>query len=79
MIENKGLEILKMKMLNLSRLQAEEFYQEHEGKPFYQKLINFMTSGPVIGMELKGSSVIYKWRSLLGNKEIKLIIRSNKF
>ena len=67
MIENKSLKIIKMRMLWLTRIQAEEFYQEHEGKPFYEKLINFMTSGPVIGMELKGSSVIYKWRSLLGN------------
>ena len=79
MIESKNLNILKMKMLILSRSQAEEFYQEHEGKPFYEKLVGFMTSGPVIGIELKGSSVIYKWRSLLGKRKIGFNFRPHKF
>lgn len=53
-------------MLRLSRAQAEEFYQEHRQKPFFEALVGFMTSGPVVGMELKGPSVVFKWRSLLG-------------
>jgi nucleoside-diphosphate kinase len=60
-------------MLKLTQFQAEEFYQEHEGKPFYERLISFMTSGPVVGLELKGSEVIYKWRALIGNPLIAYI------
>jgi nucleoside-diphosphate kinase len=65
-IEENNLEIHKLKMLQFSQAQAEEFYQEHDGKPFFNNLIRFMTSGPVVGMELRGTSVVYKWRSLLG-------------
>lgn len=66
-IEQNNLKIHRLKMLQMTKAQAEEFYQEHHGKPFFQNLVDFMTSGPVVGMELKGSSVVYKWRALLGN------------
>ena len=66
-------------MLHFSQAQAEEFYQEHEGKSFFNNLIDFMTSGPVVGMELRGSAVVYKWRSLLGREDIfGVIFRTHK-
>lgn len=58
--------VCQAKKIVLSRSQAEQFYSEHEGKDFFQKLINFVTSGPVIAMELMGVDCIKKWRTLLG-------------
>ena len=48
--ESNGLEIVAAKMLHLSREQAGGFYAEHEGRPFFEPLIDFMTSGPVMNM-----------------------------
>lgn len=58
--------ICNMKMVSLSRREAEEFYGEHVGKPFFEGLISFITSGPVLAMELKGSNAVTRWRSLIG-------------
>ena len=65
-IEKNGLKIKQMKMHQMTRVQAEEFYKEHLGKPFFEKLLDFVTEGPAIGMELVGNGIVYKWRSLLG-------------
>ncbi len=66
-IENSGLEIVLKKELLLTRNQAEGFYAEHKGKPFFEALINFMTSGPVQVQVLKGDNAIKKYRSLMGS------------
>lgn len=58
--------ICNMKMVSLTRSEAEEFYGEHFGKPFFENLIAFITSGPVLAMELKGSNAVTRWRSLIG-------------
>ena len=54
-------------MLHLDQDMAEGFYAEHKGKPFYDKLINFMTSGPVVVQVLSGENAIKANRELMGN------------
>ncbi len=64
--EQEGLNVIAAKMLCLPRSQAEGFYAEHEGKPFFRDLVDFMTSGPVVVQVLEGDNAIEKNRSLMG-------------
>ena len=66
-IEDSGLKIISKKQLELTRDQAESFYDEHKGKPFFEALINFMTSGPIQVQVLKGDKAISRYRKLMGN------------
>ena len=66
-IESAGLDIVLKKELLLTGNQAEGFYAEHKGKPFFEALINFMTSGPVQVQVLEGEEAISRYRSLMGN------------
>ena len=65
--ESSGLKIVAIKMLHLDQDMAEGFYAEHKGKPFFDKLITFMTSGPVIVQVLSGENAIKTYRELMGN------------
>ncbi len=65
--ESAGLKIIAIKMLHLNKDMAEGFYAEHKGKPFFDKLINFMTSGPVVVQVLSGENAIKTNRELMGN------------
>ena len=65
-IEENGIKIKAMKMVKLTKKQAEGFYYVHKDKPFFNDLINFMTSGPVVLMLLEGENVIERWRKLMG-------------
>ena len=65
--ESSGLKIVAIKMLHLHQDMAEGFYAEHKGKPFFDKLITFMTSGPVIVQVLSGENAIKTNRELMGN------------
>lgn len=64
--ERAGLRIVAMKMLQLSEAQAAGFYAEHEGKPFYEALIQYMTSGRVCVQVLEGEYAISLNRELMG-------------
>ena len=64
--ENAGLKIVAAKMLHLSREQAEGFYAEHKGRPFFEALVEFMTSGPVTVQVLEGEGAVLKNRELMG-------------
>jgi nucleoside-diphosphate kinase len=64
--ESAGLRIIASKMLSLSREEAEGFYAEHKGRPFFPALIEFMTSGPVVVQVLEGSDAIAQNRALMG-------------
>ena len=66
-IEDSGLDIVLKKELLLTRNQAEGFYAEHKGKPFFKALINFMTSGPVQVQVIEGKEAILRYRSLMGS------------
>lgn len=65
-IEDNNIKIIQMKMLKLTSSMAEEFYNIHKGKPFYEKLISYMTSGPVVLMVLEGNDVVKRYRDLMG-------------
>jgi len=65
-IENKGLRIVALKMLRLSREKAEELYSVHRGKPFFESLIEFVTSGPVVAMIVEGEEAVSVMRTLIG-------------
>lgn len=64
--EEAGLRIVASKMLQLSREQAGEFYAVHKERPFYNDLIDFMTSGPVMVQVLEGENAIAKNREVMG-------------
>jgi len=64
--EKAGLKIVAAKMLHLSKEQAGEFYAVHKERPFYNELVEFMTSGPVMVQVLEGESAISKNREVMG-------------
>jgi nucleoside-diphosphate kinase len=66
MITEGGFELIAMKLLRLTKFQAETFYEVHKGKPFFDGLIEFMTSGPVVVMILKHENAIESFRKLIG-------------
>ncbi|MCD6383922.1 MAG: nucleoside-diphosphate kinase [Thermoplasmata archaeon] len=70
-LERRGLKIVAMKMLWIDRDLAERHYQEHTGKPFFEPLISYITSGPVVAMVVEGDSAIKVVRSMLGKTDPK--------
>ncbi len=64
--EAKGLVLERMKMLTASEEIAQRHYGEHEGKPFYASLIEFITSGPVVAMEWSGEDAVLVARKMMG-------------
>lgn len=68
-IEAKGYTIAELKKLSASPEQLAAHYAEHEGKPFYQPLVDFMLSGPVVAAVVEGHGVIKGFRSLAGQTD----------
>jgi nucleoside-diphosphate kinase len=66
MINEAGFEISAMRMVRLTLAQAESFYSVHKGKPFFDGLIEFMTSGPVVVMILRHENAVDQFRKLIG-------------
>jgi nucleoside-diphosphate kinase len=64
--EKAGLKIVAQKMLHLDAAKAGGFYAEHEGRPFYEPLVAFMSSGPIVVQVLEGESAIAANRELMG-------------
>ncbi|HIA28501.1 MAG TPA: nucleoside-diphosphate kinase [Planctomycetes bacterium] len=64
--ERKGLKVLAMKMMQISPELAAQHYDAHHGKPFYDGLVQFMTSGPVVALALEGNKAISVCRKLMG-------------
>ena len=64
--EDAGLKIIAARMLTLSREQAGEFYAVHKERPFFEGLLDFMTSGPVLAQTLEGDNAIMKNREIMG-------------
>ena len=69
MITEAGFNILASKRLNATREQFETFYAEHKGKPFFEGLIEFMTSGPIVVQVLEKENAIQDWRTLMGKTD----------
>ena len=65
-LESSGFKIVAMKMMHLTKKQAEGFYAVHKGKPFFESLTDFMSSGPAVVMILEGENVISRYRELMG-------------
>lgn len=65
-LEENGLKIVSQKMTNLSKDQAEQFYAEHKARPFFNDLVSYMTSGPVVLQVLKGDNAVAKNREIMG-------------
>jgi nucleoside-diphosphate kinase len=64
--EKQGFQILCLKMLEISKHQAEQFYAVHAGKPFYNSLTSFMSSGPIVALALEKENAIADLRKLMG-------------
>lgn len=69
-ITQAKLDIIALKMLKLTRTQAEGFYAEHKGKPFFDNLVNFMMSGPIVVQVLQGENAIERYRELMGTTDL---------
>jgi nucleoside-diphosphate kinase len=65
-IEDKGFRVIALKKIAMTRKQAEGFYAVHRGKPFFDSLADFMSSGPCIVMVLEKENAITAWRTLMG-------------
>lgn len=64
--ESTGLTVVGAKMLQLTREQAEGFYAEHKGKPFFDSLVDFMISGPILVQVLEGEDAVRRNREIMG-------------
>ncbi len=65
-IEAKGYRIVGLKQMVIPREMAERHYGEHQGKPFFDGLVSFITGGPVVAMVLEGENAIKGWRGMMG-------------
>jgi nucleoside-diphosphate kinase len=64
--ERKGLRLVALQLITMTRVLAARHYAEHEGKGFYEELVEFITSGPLVAMVLEGESAIVAARQVIG-------------
>jgi len=69
MINEAGFEISALRMVRMTKAQAEKFYDVHTGKPFFNDLVEFMTSGPIVVMILKHQNAVDEYRKLIGSTD----------
>jgi nucleoside-diphosphate kinase len=65
-IEDAGLRIVAQRRIQMSRAQAEKFYEIHKERPFFGELVDFMTSGPVVVQVLEGEGAVARYREVMG-------------
>lgn len=65
-IEDAGLRIVAQKRIQMSRAQAEKFYEIHKERPFFGELVEFMTSAPVVVQVLEGEGAVVRYREVMG-------------
>ena len=70
-LEENDMKIAAMKMLRMNKSEAQGFYAVHKGKPFYDSLTDFMSSGPIVVMVLEGENIIERYRQLMGATDYK--------
>ena len=68
-LERARFKIVAMKMVNMTQAQARAFYAVHEGKPFFDSLVEFMTSGPVVPMVVEKEDAVADLRTLVGSTD----------
>jgi nucleoside-diphosphate kinase len=66
LLKKNNLKILQNKKIHITKEEAADFYKEHQSKPFYDSLCNYLSSGPIIVMELSGENAIQNYRTLMG-------------
>ncbi|MEK3787749.1 MULTISPECIES: nucleoside-diphosphate kinase [Paenibacillus] len=69
-LEDKGFKLVAGKFVQVTREQAERHYAEHVGKPFFEKLVSFITSGPVFAMVWEGDDIVTLSRMLIGKTSV---------
>ena len=69
-IHQAKLDIIAIKMVRLTKEQAEGFYAEHQDKPFFANLVNFMMSGPIVVQVLQGENAVERYRQLMGPTDL---------
>lgn len=69
-IHQAKLDIIAMKMVKLTKEQAEGFYAEHQDKPFFANLVQFMMSGPIVVQVLQGENAVERYRQLMGPTDL---------
>ena len=67
--QKNDIKILKSKKVKISKEEASEFYKIHQAKPFFDKLCNYLSSGPIVAMILEGEDVVSKNRQLMGGTD----------
>ena len=65
-LESDGLNVIAMKLIHMTKAQAEGFYAVHRERPFFESLTDFMSSGPCVVMILEGDNAIARYRELMG-------------
>lgn len=73
-IEHKGFKIVKARLFSPDRTLIESHYEEHQGKPFFGELVEYIMEGPVMAMEVQGNDVVAVMRSIMGDKDPKKAI-----
>ncbi len=68
-VEQKGYHVVALKMMNADRALLERHYAEHQGKPFFEPLVEFMMSGPIVALVAEGNRVIEGFRKLAGTTD----------
>jgi nucleoside-diphosphate kinase len=68
-INDNGFHISAMKLIRLTRTQAEHFYKVHKERPFYESLVNFMSSGPIVAAILEKPNAVEDYRKLIGHTD----------
>ncbi len=71
MLEQNNMDIVAMKMLHMTKKQAEGFYAVHSERPFFESLTDFMSSGPAVVIILEGENIIARYRELMGATNFK--------
>src|ERR1700733_11200864 len=66
LIEKANLQLAALKMVKLSKEDAARFYAEHKGKPFYDELVDMMSSGPIVAMVVEGEDAVRRLRDIVG-------------
>jgi len=65
-IERKGFKIVALELRTLDRATAENHYGEHDGKPFFKDLVDFISGGPLVAAVIEGNEAIAQWRAMMG-------------
>jgi nucleoside-diphosphate kinase len=65
-LQDAGFRVVGMKLTQISRQQAEKFYEVHAARPFYGELVEFMSSGPSVVLALEAENAVSKWRETIG-------------